>query len=306
MADETVVIAPTLSADPSVSDLRVFLDSEPEAAAETAPETTETPAGEKTASTEPEPAAASEPAPKTEPKTESAIDKRFAKLAAQRDEARQRADKAERELLARPSPPGPSATPVTEALPAADTGKPKPPDPNKWTGTWEELESAKLDYVEKLTDWKVSERDRKAATDRQQADARTLHTTWEAKSKAFGEANPDFEEAIADIGPKVTQAGVADLIKDSPVGPDMVLYLHQHPEEVTRMGNCKTQAALARELGKLEAQLSAPHPETTAAAPKARLPKPPASIGGGQPATVDLNTCDQRTFNREVKKQLAA
>lgn len=236
-----------------------------------------------------------------EHKSESSIDKRFRKLASQRDEARQRAEKAERELAAKSTPPGPAAQPVTEAQPATATTKPAPPDPSKWTGTWEELEAAKLDYVEKLTDWKAGERERKAATERQQAEARTLHTTWEAKSKAFGEDNPDFEDAIANIGPLVTRAGVADLIKESDVGPEMVLYLHTHPSEVTRMGACKTQAALARELGKLEAQLSAPVSNTTAPA-KAKLPKPPTSVGAGSPASIDLDKCDMRSFKREVGK----
>lgn len=307
MPEETTVSTPApLSADPSISDLRTFLASD-EPAAEPAAETTETPvvpAGEKTASGEPETQPASEAAlEKPEDKHESAIDKRFRKLASQRDEARNRAEKAERELAAKSTPPGPAAQPVAEAQPATATTKPAPPDPSKWTGTWEELEAAKLDYVEKLTDWKAGERERKAATERQQAEARTLHTTWEAKSKAFGEDNPDFEDAIANIGPLVTRAGVADLIKESDVGPEMVLYLHTHPSEVTRMGACKTQAALARELGKLEAQLSAPvSKDTPAPAAKKPLPKPPTSVGAGQPATVDLDKCDMRSFKREVGK----
>lgn len=298
---------PSTPAEPSIAELRTMLASEETPAAEPAAETTETPVAasdEKTVEGVPETKPASEAAvEKPEEKHESAIDKRFRKLAAQRDEARQRAEKAERELAAKSTPPGPAAQPVTEAQPVTATTKPAPPDPSKWTGTWEELEAAKLDYVEKLTDWKAGERERKAATERQQAEARTLHTTWEAKSKAFGEDNPDFEDAIANIGPLVTRAGVADLIKESDVGPEMVLYLHTHPSEVTRMGACKTQAALARELGKLEAQLSAPvSKDTPAPAAKKPLPKPPTSVGAGQPATVDLDKCDMRSFKREVGK----
>jgi hypothetical protein len=258
---------------------------------------------EKTVEGVPETKPASEAAvEKPEEKHESAIDKRFRKLASQRDEARQRAEKAERELAAKSTPPGPAAQPVAEAQPATATTKPAPPDPSKWTGTWEELEAAKLDYVEKLTDWKAGERERAQQTRERQAQAQTLHSSWEQKSKAFAEDNADFEDAIQNIGPKVTQAGVADLIKESPVGPEMVLYLHQHPEEAARMGQCKTQVSLARELGKLEAQLSAPVSNTTTPAAKARLPKPPTSVGAGQPATVDLEKCDMRSFRREVGK----
>lgn len=298
---------PSTPAEPSIAELRTMLASEETPAAEPAAETTETPVAasdEKTVDGVPKTQTVPETAvEKPEDKHESSIDRRFRKLAAQRDEARQRAEKAERELAAKSTQPGPAAQPVTEAQPATATTKPAPPDPSKWTGTWEELEQAKLDYVEKLTDWKAGERERKAATERQQAEARTLHTTWEAKSKAFGEDNPDFEDAIANIGPLVTRAGVADLIKESDVGPEMVLYLHTHPSEVTRMGACKTQAALARELGKLEAQLSAPvSKDTPAPAAKKPLPKPPASVGAGQPASVDLDKCDMRSFKREIGK----
>ena len=288
-----------------MAELRAALADEPASVETEITETPVAPEGEKTAPVaEPEMQPASETAPVTEPEKhgESAIDKRFRKLAQQRDEARQRAEKAERELASKT--PGPEATPATEAPPAAPAStKPVPPDPSKWTGTWEALEAAKLDYVEQLTDWKVGERDRAKQTEQLQAQAKTLHTTWEAKSQAFAKDNPEFEDAIQTIGPRVTQAGVADLIKESPVGPEMVLYLYQHPEESQRMGNCKTQVALARELGKLEAQLSTPVTPTPTAAKKP-LPKPPASVGGGSPATVDLDKCDMRTFKREVTKQL--
>ena len=297
---------PSTPAEPSIAELRTMLASEETPAAEPAAETTETSVAagdEKTVEGKPEAKSASEAAvEKPEEKHESAIDKRFRKLASQRDEARQRAEKAERELAAKSTPPGPAAQPVTEAQPATATTKPAPPDPSKWTGTWEELEKEKLDYVEKLTDWKAGERERAQQTRERQAQAQTLHKTWEQKSEAFGKDNADFEDAIQNIGPKVTQAGVADLIKESPVGPEMVLYLHQHPEEAARMGQCKTQVSLARELGKLEAQLSAPVSNTTTPAAKARLPKPPTSVGAGQPATVDLEKCDMRSFRREVGK----
>jgi hypothetical protein len=287
-----------------MAELRAALADEPASVEAQQTETPVAPEGEKTAPVaEPETPPASETAPVTEPDKhgESAIDKRFRKLAQQRDEARQRAEKAERELASKT--PGPAATPAAEAQPAAATStKPAPPDPSKWTGTWEELEAAKLDYIDKLTDYKVGERERAKQTEQLLAQAKTLHTTWEAKSQTFAKDNPDFEDAIANIGPMVTRAGLADIVKESAVGPEMVLYLYQHPEEVARMGACKTQVALARELGKLEAQLSTPVTPTPTPAAKKPLPKPPASVGGGQPATVDLDKCDMRSFRREVGK----
>jgi len=301
--------APALGADPSIADLRSFLeaDSEP-ASTEATTETSVDPSDEKTVVGEPETPAASEPAQTTEPeKRESAIDKRFRKLAQQRDEARQKADRLERELATKTtSQPGPAAESDTATRRPSDTAtatKPVPPDPSKWTGTWEEMEAAKLDYVDKLTDWKADSRERAKQAESQKAQAQQIHSTWETKSEAFTKDNPDFADAIEHIGPMVTRAGVADLIKESPVGPDMVLFLHQNPAEVARLGACKTQVALARELGKLEAQLSTPvSTTTTPPAAKKPLPKPPASVGGGQPATVDLNTADMRTFKREIGK----
>ena len=264
--------------------------------------------GEKNAAPKPEEAHAepeTAPVEKPEEKHESAIDKRFRKLAAQRDEARQEAEKLKRELASKTTP-GPAADTVTPAKPAAAalTTEPTPPDSGTWTGTWEELRAAELKYARDVVRWEFAERDRAKQTEQLQAQAKTLHSTWEAKSKTFAESNPEFEDAIGNIGPLVTRAGVADLIKESPVGPEMVLFLHQNPSEVQRMGACKTQVALARELGKLEAQLSTPVSQTPTPAAKKPLPKPPASVGGGSPATVDLEKCDMRTFKREVTKQL--
>jgi hypothetical protein len=304
--------AAEIPADPSIADLRTMLAAEdaPETPASPATETV-TPPGEKTAQGEPEPVAASETAvPETheEKPGESAIDRRFSKLAKQRDDARQEAERLRRELeAARTAPPGPAIPPVLEAAkPAAAPEKPKPPDPTTWTGTWEELEAAKLEYIDKLTDWKVAERERQAQAQQQQTAAQALHATWEGRAQEFAKQHPDFVDAVESVGPLATRAGVADLFKQSTVGPAMLLELHQHPEEVQRLSKLPTQAALVYELGKLEARLSTapPKPETQAAT--AKLPKPPAAVGtAGTPAGVDLEKCDFRTFKREAAKLIS-
>jgi len=307
-----VVNTPTPT--PSFAELRAMVSAEPPApaAAEPKTESSVTPAAVEPA-VEPKPAAASEPVtPEPVVKTESAIDRRFSKLSRQRDEARQREEATRRELEAlKAAQPGPAAATPAEPAKVAAVSKPVPPDPGKWTGTWEELETAKLEYAEKLADYKVAEalktRDQAEQNRQTEAAQKTVHAKWEERAAATLEKHPDFQDAIEEIGPFVTKAGVADLIKQSEVGPEIVLYLHQHADEAMKIAKLGNPVAIAREIGRLEHQLT-PASKTAAPAPKAALPKPPASVAGGgsAAASVDLNSCDMATFKREAGRLIKA
>lgn len=319
MENQNAVVVPpssTPAAEPSIADLRKMFDgSETETpAAEPAvaapkPESSVTPLAEKTGEGKSETAAESDPAQQPEPKTEkpaeSAIDKRFSKLAKQRDEARQQAEDLRRELEALKAQPGPAES-AAELKPIE---KPMPPDADTWTGTWAELEKAKLEYSEKLADWKVEQalakRDQAEQQRRQEAEQKVLHGKWEERLQTAMASDPDFMDAVQTVGPVVTRMGVAELIKQSEVGTQLVQKLNANDQaELRRIAALTSPLAIAREIGKLESQLTAP-PVLQPKPVSPPLPKPPAAVDGGSaPAPIDLDKCDQRTFNREVKRLL--
>jgi hypothetical protein len=193
------------------------------------------------------------------------------------------------------------------AEPAAKpAGRPAPPDIANWTGTWEELEQAKLEYSERLTDWKLEQAHQAGATEakrsQQLESQKAINAKWEATAAAS--THPDFQDAIASVGPFITEAGVADLIKGSDVGGEILMYMHEHQDETLAMARLGNPVAIAREIGKLEARLTPPKTKPAAAAQP--LPKPPAAIDSATaPVTVDLDKADMTTFKRAMGKILA-
>ena len=316
MADEIVMAG---AAEPSLAELKIMLSGEtvPVATPEPTPATPETPAetpspgGEEppaaSESTEAEPGTAPEsqkqpePEPVEIPRKPSGLERRFSKLTREREEERQRADAAEARLRelesAAKAPPAEPAKPAASAV--AATGEPVPPDPNTWGGTWEELETAKTKYSRDIAAFVTKqareelreELKREAQAGEAQRAAQQLHASWEAKRAAAAQANPEFQEAVDEIGPVITRLGMADLVKDSEVGPELVSELYGKPEEMAALLKLERQGnpfGVARALGQIEARLMAAKATAAKPAPKVApvvaakpLPKPPATPGGG-------------------------
>src|ERR1043165_2088890 len=159
----------TATPDLSYSDLRAILSGEkpePAAAPEPAKAAEETPAPETSAAPEtpaPEPAPASEPDNNQESQPaqpnpgKGGFQRRIDKLTAKVHEL-------ERQLAKPAAQPGETSS--TPAPAQTELKKPEPPNPSTWTGTWDELENAKLKYAEELADYKVQQ----ALSQRERAD----------------------------------------------------------------------------------------------------------------------------------------
>ena len=317
MADEIVL---TGAAEPSLAELKIMLNpGETEQAIAPAPKQTppessaeipspggeEPPAGSESTEAAPGTAQESQKTPEPEapveiPRKPSGLERRFSKLTREREEERQRADAAEarlRELeAAGKTPPAEPAKPVTST--AAAAGEPAPPDPTTWTGTWEELERAKIKYSRDIAGFVAkqsreeirAELQREAQAGEGQRAAQQLHASWESKMAAADKVIPEFQEAINEVGPVLTRLGMADLVKESEVGTELVAELYGKPEEVQELLKLERQGnpiSVSRMLGRIEARLliakeSAAKPAPKAVAAAARpLPRPPATPGGG-------------------------
>lgn len=126
--------------------------------------------------------------------------------------------------------------------------------------SFEDFEQARIDYA-------VEQRLRQAeAAKAQQA----VLQTYEERAARLKEAKPDYDSVVNNPALRITPM-MADVIRESDVGPEVAYHLGTNPQEAARIASLPHHRQ-AVELGKLEVKLSAP-----AQAPKApnRNPPPP-------------------------------
>ena len=333
-----------VTAEPSINELRDLLAGDEPVT--NLPEPVEAPAAEAPAAAEAVPAA--KPAPAQEPEVvqerdehgkfvskekepppaeevippgaQKAIDKEISKAVRARRET-ERLNARLEEQLKRLEEAKPLATQNTapEPVPAAPAAKSKPalvvPKIEDYEYDTEKHEAAKAEaiaeYTDKLTDWKIEQRElaQKTATQResqrtaQQTRAQQIQTRIEEGRAEF----PDFDEVVMDKEAPISEA-MLDVIVQSPVGTKLAYYLGSHRDELARISQL-SPVAQGLELGQIAATFKTPPkaaaPAKATPAPRAPLPKPPVVVGaGGTPADVDLDTADMRTFKKEMNKLL--
>lgn len=149
------------------------------------------------------------------------------------------------------STPAKAAAAATPAV-----GEPQPPDPAKWTGTWEELETAKIAYLRDLTKWELGKGERDRAAAEGTGKLTELQTAYKARADVMLAVEPEYADAQDIIGRFATGKGVDQLILESEVGPEIVMHLYKLPQaEQQRVANL-SPLALAREITRIETQLT--------------------------------------------------
>jgi hypothetical protein len=211
--------------------------------------------------------------PKTysEQEHRDAIERATAKAAAKAER------RAYREALAQLSPQAPQQQAAQQ-----DDGKP--------TRAQFQHEDA---YFEAMLDWRLGQRDREAAAQQRQQQART---TSERISGLYAQAEklPGFDREAYDDLPLTAPIVKALIDADKP--EKLMLFLQQNPAEVERIGKLP-DFRQAAELGKLEAKVSAAPPKTSNA------PDPINPIGNGKTPIQSLDTDDMDQYMAQRKKQ---
>jgi hypothetical protein len=88
---------------------------------------------------------------------------------------------------------------------------------------------------------------------------------FQARAEKASEKYPDFHEVAGNPDLSINE-GMAEFISDSDVGPDVAYYLGKHPSEAAKIAQMSPIKA-ARELTRIEAEVSAKPPVKTSNAP---------------------------------------
>ncbi len=101
---------------------------------------------------------------------------------------------------------------------------------------------------------------------------------WTERVQTFSKDHPNFDEVVYAEDVDFSDA-VAEALADSELGPQIAYHLAQNPDEARRISKLSAAAA-GREVGKLEAKLSAAAPpandNASASQPAPRVTKAPA------------------------------
>jgi len=147
-------------------------------------------------------------------------------------------------------------------------------------------------YLDRLTDWKLDQRERASNQQRAQAETQTLAAKTE---RMYAEAAkvPGFDREEFDSLPLTSV--LAQTLLESDQSAKLMAFMSANPEEVGRIA-ALSPARQAAEIGKLETRLATSSPS------KAPPPITPLSGGRGQ-AHVSLETASLEDYAKERAKQ---
>lgn len=251
------------------------------------------------------------PAPKkaepTKEQKQQALNERFSEMAEKRKAAEALAEKekaareaAERErdeLRAKLTPPKP------------EEPKDAPPKRDAFASDEEYLDALTEHRVQKA----LAERDRKAYEDQQKRQAEQRTEAWQKRVAELKAETPDYDERLATSTVRVSvEAGQA--IMDSDVGPRIILFLADNPEEAERIGKLNV-AGMLKAIGRIEAKIEADlaakktpekkEPEAKQTferkAEISKAPEPISPIKGGN-ATADVPVGADGEFKGDFKQ----
>ncbi len=215
--------------------------------------------------------------------------------------------------------------PVSDTKPA-ELEPPKRPKMADYNGpdAWEQFEDAKLDYAEKMADYKAAvavRGDRKlraeeAQKQQQETERKTRLEKWNKQLDSAVKAHSDWDDVVGSISEMVREpkfSAGADFLIDSDQGAEVLHHLGSNPDEakqIAAMSPIKQVAALAviaHSLTKPASPQKPPGPKKVT-----ETPPPPTELSGRNQMPVDpvaaaLDADDTETYIREMNaKELAA
>jgi hypothetical protein len=161
---------------------------------------------------------------------------------------------------------------------AALEAKANPPAPPPAKPTPDQFDTYDA-YVESLTEWKADERVSKKLAERDESSVKaesekTRQSNWAKSVEAAKAKYADYDSVLSqsevNVAPHVT-----DLLLDSEQGAELAYYLDRNPDVADKLNDMSEKQA-ARELGRIEARLSAEAPAPAEEPPEPVTPPPAA------------------------------
>lgn len=220
----------------------------------------------------------------------------------ERDESRAENARLKAELDALRAPKADAPKPAPQAAAPAATDDPEPQEAQyddyrqfvKAQARWE----ARQEYREQTA------RAQEAAQQRARAEAHhTRETTWQGRLTEARTKDPAFDSRINLDTP--LSAPMQYVIKESPVGIELLTWLSDHQEDAQRLSTLHPGEVL-RELGKLEARLDAASPRGPAlpVVPAVSHAKPPIKPLGTSPQSPDpYDTTDETPTEEWIRRE---
>jgi len=162
------------------------------------------------------------------------------------------------------------------------------------------------EYIDALTDWKIEQREIKAKTEAEKAKVLTekqkVAETFQSRVSEFQKDHADFDEVIEACEVDLSK-DLQGLIVESEIAPQLMYELAAKPEEIERL-NKLSGLQLAKELGKLEFQLSKDSESKPKEKKHSKAPQPikPVTRSGSTASTTpeDMSYEDYKKW-REAK-----
>jgi hypothetical protein len=218
---------------------------------------------------------------------QTAAEARISKAVASQREAERKAAALEQELAQFRQAQQPSPAPRQPEPPVARPEDDEP-TPDKYEGLQYDPK-----YIRDLSIWQVKQawqaiaqqaQERQALEQQRAAEAAQMQAHQE-RVTAARQKYPDFDQRIRPEVP--INAPMAHIITGSPVGPELLLYLSEFPEESQRIAQLHPMLAI-REMGKLEARCEAAlHGNGSASLPAMSAAKPVIKPVTGAPSRIE-------------------
>lgn len=164
------------------------------------------------------------------------------------------------------------------------------------------------DFVEAIADWKsdlkLAQRDHKTAQEREQDQRKTQTEKYAERVTKFVEAQPDFDEVLANTTAPATKI-MENVIIESDHGPEIAYFLAKNEAEAARIASLPPHRQLI-EMGKLEARMEkradTPPPQKR----MTQAPEPIKPLGTVTPtAKKDPSQMTDAEFNEWRRKSIA-
>jgi len=230
---------------------------------------------------------------KDKPQTRSAqkSETRWAKLARENRELKQRLARQEQTSTSSATSSETRSDTSQASQPAAETKskaapRPQIDDVDPKTGkpkfaTYDDFLNARDEWNQNEAIRKFQETSEKTQRERQFTEAKqTIAKEWTKRVEGARSKYSDYDDVALNPDLPLKEGSVPDaFILDSAHGTDVLYYLGAHPEELVRI-NGLNPIAQARELTRIELKVSGDKSSSSSARPVTQAPRPPQQVSG--------------------------